>query len=60
MFVNVFAQFCKGLAANMAFEFSDLKNNQLCPECGQYLSDALKDNTTLKILDIRWNNLGKK
>ncbi|GFG31367.1 hypothetical protein Cfor_06093, partial [Coptotermes formosanus] len=60
IFVDAFSQFCKGLAVNETLEFLDLKNNQLPPECGQYLGDALKHNTSLKTLDIRWNNLGWK
>jgi DNA repair exonuclease SbcCD ATPase subunit len=58
--VDAFSQFCKGLEVNETLEFLDLKNNQLPPECGQYLGDALKHNTSLKTLDIRWNNLGWK
>jgi len=50
IFVDAFSQFCKGLAVNETLEFLDLKNNQLPPECGQYLGDALKHNTSLKTL----------
>jgi len=50
IFVDAFSQFCKGLAVNETLEFLDLKNNQLPPECGQYLGDALKHNMSLKTL----------
>jgi len=50
IFVDAFSQFCKGVEVNETLEFLDLKNNQLPPECGQYLGDALKHNTSLKSL----------
>jgi Ran GTPase-activating protein (RanGAP) involved in mRNA processing and transport len=50
IFVDAFSQFCEGLAENRVLEFLDLQNNQLPPECGQYLSDAIKLNTSLKTL----------
>lgn len=48
--MDAFSQFCEGLAVNKVLEFLDLQNNQLSPECGQYLSDAIKLNTSLKTL----------
>lgn len=35
---------------NKTLEFLDLQNNQLSPECGQYLSDAVRLNNSLKTL----------
>ncbi|KAJ9574658.1 hypothetical protein L9F63_008190 [Diploptera punctata] len=60
IFIDAFSQFCEGLGTNKSLELLDLKNNQLPPESGQYLGEAIKKNTYLKTLDLRWNNLGWK
>ena len=48
----------EGLCINQSLETLDLRNNKIGPQAIQNLAICLKQNTTLKKLDIRWNHAG--
>ena len=53
-----FALFCEGLAVHSFLVHLRLHNNQIDHTGAQKLGIALKLNSTLSTLDLRWNNIG--
>ena len=53
-----FALFCEGLAAHSFLVHLHLHNNQIDHTGAQKLGIALRLNSTLSTLDLRWNNIG--
>jgi len=53
-----FKEFTDGLALNQGIEILDLRNNQITDESTVDLANALKHNTVMIEVDLRWNSVG--
>jgi hypothetical protein len=51
---------CKQIQKNRTIKILNLRNNDICLQKMQSLTDALKDNQNIEKIDLSWNKLDLK